>query len=181
MIALAKTIKRLIPLETVPNNNEILILQQPYSINAANAFISTPLNPITNVNGLDERILEWKRKESKIISLKRVINTFTFMHIVDILQLYEAVKENKDQIQSISKYKPKKYINTKGWITKYLAEKLEYSSRQVTRYLTAARRLKNLFDRGITYDILVSSKCSLSDFWCSEKIYQKFLDEFENV
>jgi hypothetical protein len=100
------------------------------------------------------------------------------MHVVNILQLYEAVKEQKDQIQKMHRYKPNKR-NTKGWINRYLADKLEYSSRQITRYLTAARRLKNLYDKGITYDILILSKCCLSDFWCSEKIYHIFLGELE--
>ena len=36
-----------------------------------------------------------------------------------------------------------------------LADKLEYSTRQITRYITAVRHLKNLYDKGIMFDILV--------------------------
>lgn len=178
MTNLAKNIKRIISLKEAANNDNHLILQWQSLWNTTDILTSTPI-VIENINDLENSILQWKRKEEQLVSLKRVVNVFTLIHIVDILQLYEAVKENQDQIQRLSKYKPKKRNNIKGWINRYLADKLAYSSRQITRYLTAARRLKNLCDKGITYDTLVLSKCHLSDFWCKKNDYQIFLDELK--
>jgi hypothetical protein len=170
MINLAKSIKKL---KIATDNNESL------DHTTTNILISTPFT-ITNISSLNNSIFEWKKKGEKVISMKRVVNIYTFIHVVDILKLYEAVKDHKEQIQSRSnKYNPKKR-NTKGWIVLYLADQLEYSGRQTTRYLTAARRLKSLNNRGITYDILVLSKCFLSDFWCTEKAYQVFLEELRD-
>jgi len=112
--------------------------------------------------------------------MKRVINVYIFMHIVNILQLYEAVEKHKDQIQKIDKYKPKKR-DTKGWIKHYLADQLNYSIRHVSRYLIAANHLKSLHNQGITFDILILAKYFLSDFWCSKKNYQIFLNELGDI
>ncbi|CAB5181209.1 hypothetical protein RhiirA5_373395 [Rhizophagus irregularis] len=167
---LAKNIKRFISLKEATNNSQ----QQTFEITTS---ITSTQIAISDINDLESSIIQWKQKEEQLVSLKRVVNVFTLIHVVDILRLYEAVKENQDQIQRISKYKTKKRNNTKGWIIRYLADKLAYSSRQISRYLTAARRLKTLNDEGINYDTLVLSKCFLSDFWCKKHDYQIFLDE----
>jgi chromosome condensin MukBEF ATPase and DNA-binding subunit MukB len=179
MVNLAKNIKRLVSLKKASSNIEDLILQKQSLEATTDVLLSPPIN-IASIDSLNESIMQWRRKEEKLLSLTKVINRYTFMHIVDILQLYEGVKECKEQIQRISKYKPKKRNSTKGWINHYLADKLQYSSRQITRYLTAAKRLKSLYDRGISYDILVLSKCFLSDFWCTEKTYTIFLNELNS-
>ena len=181
MINLAKNIKRIVSLKIASNNNENLILQKASLENATNILNSDTLS-ITNLNSLNDSIIQWKRKEGQIISLKRIVTVYMFAHIVDIIQLYAAVEKFKDEIQRMNPSYKQKKRNTKGWIKQYLADELGYSLRQLQRYITVAERLKSLYDNnGITSDILVLSKCYLSDFWCTSKTYQIFLHELEDI
>ncbi len=111
MINLAKNIKRIISINLAANNNQDLILQQLSLDNTMDILFSTQTdNNIVDINTLNDSILKWKRKEQQTFVMKRVINVYIFMHIVNILQLYEAVEKHKDQIQKIDKYKLKKGI-----------------------------------------------------------------------
>jgi len=108
MINLAKNIKRIVSLKIASNNNENLILQQASLENATNILNSDTLS-ITNLNSLNDSIIQWKRKEGQIISLKRIVTVYMFTHIIDIIQLYAAVEKFKDEIQRMNpSYKQKK-------------------------------------------------------------------------
>src|SRR5436853_1356818 len=117
MIMFARNIKQL-----VSNNNQDLILQPP----ATTDSLFSSSTAIINIENLNNDILQWKRQEEQAIVMKQVVDVYVFTHIVNILKLYEAVKNHKEQIQQFNKYKPKKR-DTKGWINRYLADQLKYS------------------------------------------------------
>jgi hypothetical protein len=173
IINLAQNIKRLISANLATDNSQSLILQ-PLSLD------NTIQNQIVDIDSLNDSILLWKKKDLNANIMKGVVDVHIFIHIVNILQLYKAVEKQKDQIQQISKYKPKKR-DTKGWVKLYLADQLECSVRHVSRYLIAANRLKDLYNQDINFNILVLAKCFLSDFWCSKKKYQSFLNELGHI
>ena len=81
---LAKNIKRFISFKEAANNDNDLILQQSLE-NTTKILTSTQI-AITNINDLENSISQWKQKEEQLVSLKKVVNVFTLIHVVDILQ-----------------------------------------------------------------------------------------------
>ena len=56
-----------------------------------------------------------------------------------------------------------------------MADQLNVSMRHAKRLYTGATRLKSLYNRGITFDILVRAGGTPTDFYCTNTEYSKFL------
>jgi hypothetical protein len=178
---LAREIKHLISLSNSEINNQDLFFQETtLDENSATNELSSSSSTITDMHSLKNGIAEWKKKDEQARILKRAIDKYILMHLMEFLSLYEHVKKHKNEIQQEIRYQPKKR-DTSGWINLFLADNLNYSVRQISRYFVAAKRLKDLYNQGISFDIIISSNCFLSDFWCTQKNYNAFLEEFGEI
>ncbi len=93
MINLAKNIKRIISINLAANNNQDLILQQLSLDNTMDILFSTQTdNNIVDINTLNDSILKWKRKEQQTFVMKRVINVYIFMHIVNYMKQLKNIR-----------------------------------------------------------------------------------------
>jgi len=154
-------------------------ITQQYINNSLNIMFSDPLT-----SSLDDKLFQWKRKMEQTTTVKNVIDVYSFTHIVALLQIYEDVEKNKETIQQVDKYRPKRKARSVEWIFKYMAEQIGHTLRYTKKIYTGALRLKGLYEKGVTFNMLIHAGCMPTDFFVAQGEYEEFLaqlSELENT
>src|SRR6266542_2193379 len=83
--------------------SDSIISTDQYVDNSINIMLSdeTPLE-------LKEKIFHWNRKLNQTNAIKNVIDVYSYIHIVSLLQIYDDIEKNKEAIQRKKKYSPRK-------------------------------------------------------------------------
>ena len=62
-----------------------------------------------------------------------------------------------------------------------MSDQINRSLRHTKKMYIGAKRIKLLYDRGISFDILVVTGCTPSDFFVTENEYKEFLNEIPEL
>ncbi|CAB4396387.1 unnamed protein product [Rhizophagus irregularis] len=163
-------------INVMEDRSNTIISRDQYVENSVNIMISSE----TQLD-LRSKFFHWKRKLSQTNAIENVISVYSYIHLVALLELYEDIIKNKETIQQDKKYCPKRKKNSNGWIFKYMSDQIDRTPRYTKKMYVGASRIKSLYEKGISFDILVVTGCTPSDFLVTEDEYKEFLDQIPNL
>ena len=153
------------------------IITQEYIDNSMDIMFPNQTLPLS----LKEKLFHWSREMEQSITIKNVIDVYSFAHIVALLQIYKDIEENKEVIQQENKYRPKRKQKSVEWIFKYMADQIKLTTRHTKKMYVGALRLKALYEIGISFDILIRSGCTPTDFFVTKDEYKEFLAQLPEL
>lgn len=147
------------------NTSDTIITEDQFIDNSLDIMFSKQLTL-----NLNETIHHWKRKMDQTTAIQSVIDVYSFVHIVALLKIYEDIEKNKEIIQKKQQYRPKRKKSSVEWIFKYMSDEINLTLRHTKKMYAGVLRLKELYEKGVSFDILIRSGCTPTEHYSTMEI-----------
>ena len=141
-------------------------------------LFKTELIEIVDEKSAKDRINQWKKQESHCEKIQIAAESLNLFHLVSLVKIYDDLIKLGEELKSDPKSNVK---NVRSWVILFMRTVLKISRKMEQRNRLGCKRLRKLFNEGITYMQLAQAGCHKCDFFVKQKDYDIFLSQIPKL